>query len=487
MASSGASALIGTIEPARIVAFDLRSAGGGGVGSSVSDIANDLLGGGSPAPAPDGATSYTYTIQFNPSEMSIDAQRMIKSVVDAQSGKNAPDTVATSATNSNVTNPPTIMLTTRLVFDEVNLSDAFFQENVTSPASASFAKAVASQVSAQVSGQEWTVQPIVEGFIGALRNDKTRLIRFEWAEFYFTGFLHYIGAEYVMFSRSGNPIRAFVNLRLKCDLRTDMNGWLSDYKDMFGNSPIGATLSSEYNIEKALLLVDSDPEDSGQSDDDSSGSGSWLDSISSALGFGGLGGGSGSGSPTSVEVQFNPSTLRIDSNAETETAKYMLSHMEGLPNIVNREASIIMNVDLIFDAVNNSDAFHADSLSLSPTSIASSAVSAATGTSGQKYSVLTQTNGMVALLIANDSTITFKWGKMTFTGIVTEVQARYIMFSPSGQPIRSKVSIRVNQAIRNDSGYKYWDNAYESFFGNENALAAHARDALQTQQSIFNL
>jgi hypothetical protein len=230
---SGLASAVGMIEVAKIIAFDRRDSKEDKPLFSPSAIASDMLSGRPPAPTPTDAKRREYTIQFNPSELSIDASREIKDVTDTQAGPGAPITEGTQTTSKNSYDPPTITLSTRLVFDEVNLSDAFAQENITSPASASAVKSVVSNVMA-ASGKEWTVQPIVEGFIGALRNDKTRLIRFEWAEFCFTGWLSHLSCEYVMFSPSGKPIRAFVNLRLKCDLDSDRTGWLADYKNMFG-------------------------------------------------------------------------------------------------------------------------------------------------------------------------------------------------------------------------------------------------------------
>jgi hypothetical protein len=188
-----------------------------------------------------------------------------------------------------------------------------------------------------------------------------------------------------------------------------------------------------------------------------------------------------------VEVQFNPSTLKIDSNTENMPVKYMQENMEKIPNTITRNSSIRLSVELIFDAVQNSDAFHADRLRVSASDVVSHAGAFLKKATGDEYSVLKKTNGIIAFIFGGDSPVTFKWGKITFRGLVSEVQARYVMFSPKGYPIRSHVALHMEQAIDNISECKYWDNAYERFFANDSALAAHARDSLQTQQSIFNL
>jgi hypothetical protein len=186
-------------------------------------------------------------------------------------------------------------------------------------------------------------------------------------------------------------------------------------------------------------------------------------------------------------VQFNPNSLRFESNAEAYQTKGMMANLSELPNQVDRRASIVMNVELIFDAVQNADAFHRDSLRLSSQDLVSQAASAMKG-AGQKdseYSVLQQTNVMIALLITCPLVI-FNWGKQSFSGLLTEVQAKYVMFSPVGHPIRSRVMVRIQQFIEAEKSMKNWDNAYQKLFADEKVRASHEKSVLQ-QQSFLNL
>jgi hypothetical protein len=69
--------------------------------------------------------------------------------------------------------------------------------------------------------------------------------------------------------------------------------------------------------------------------------------------------------------------------------------------------------------------------------------------------------------------------------MLTELQVKYLMFSPAGHPIRSKVSIRLQQLIEGNKEMKYWDNAYDNLFTNDIVRASHEKSALQ-QQSFVN-
>jgi hypothetical protein len=74
----------------------------------------------------------------------------------------------------------------------------------------------------------------VEGFIAALRNPYTRVIKFQWGKFVFEGILNNISAEYTMFSNSGRPVRA--KLRVK----------LTDLKNKSANNKWGEYLNTAF-------------------------------------------------------------------------------------------------------------------------------------------------------------------------------------------------------------------------------------------------
>ncbi|MDR1952987.1 MAG: hypothetical protein LBQ21_00675 [Clostridiales Family XIII bacterium] len=183
---------------------------------------------------------HSYKVQFNPSELTIDASLPVKLSATAQAQ-------AAEHPELNMSIPidvgtPRIVFTTRLVFDEVNTADAFASGKVAAAASVSGAArgiGVAAKKAGLTGGadSDWSVQPIVEGFIGALRNVNTRSINFAWGEFSLTGILEHVNAEYVMFSPSGNPIRAFVTLRLVDDWAVDTPAWISGMQASLNTNP----------------------------------------------------------------------------------------------------------------------------------------------------------------------------------------------------------------------------------------------------------
>jgi hypothetical protein len=175
-----------------------------------------------------------------------------------------------------------------------------------------------------------------------------------------------------------------------------------------------------------------------------------------------------------MEVQFNPSTVSLDAYADATPFKGLMSGLDT--NVINqqiRAASIVMSCDLIFDAVQNADAFRQDSLTLSASNLVSTGAGLASkimSGDDDKYSVLKPTQGLLSLLLNQSGThIIFHYGEFAFAGILKGVQVNYSMFSPVGCPIRSKVSLRIEQVIEDVNMLKVWDGKYDAVFGDSPA------------------
>lgn len=176
-----------------------------------------------------GASSKTLKVQFNPKELQLYASSQSSFMADSQEeGKQQQQ-------HGEISTKATINLTIPLIFDDVNIFDAFMLEKYTMGASASTITNAATMV-ASMAGKKWTVQPQVEGLLSALREPKTRKITFQWADFSFTGTLTAVNAQYTMFSVSGRPIRAEVSLRLQQEQDADVTDpWLKEYDKAFGS------------------------------------------------------------------------------------------------------------------------------------------------------------------------------------------------------------------------------------------------------------
>jgi hypothetical protein len=171
-----------------------------------------------------------------------------------------------------------------------------------------------------------------------------------------------------------------------------------------------------------------------------------------------------------MEVQFNPSAISLDAYSEATQFKGLTTSLDG--NVINqqkRAASIVLNTELIFDAVQNSDAFRQDALTLSASNLVSTGAGLASkllSGDDDKYSVLKQSQGLLSLLTRNSVTrIIFHYGEFAFAGVLKGVQVNYSMFSPTGCPIRSKIGIRIEQVIDDANQLQIWDKKYDAVFG----------------------
>lgn len=132
--------------------------------------------------------------------------------------------------------PARTTLSVDLIFDQTNIFDAFNFENVITIAGM---KDFAKQASTSQMGDEYTVRPIVEAFIGAMASNETRYVIFVWNKMAFNGELTGVQAEYTMFNRKSEPIRARVGLQIfqenrenKVVERTSAY-WKKAYNDLF--------------------------------------------------------------------------------------------------------------------------------------------------------------------------------------------------------------------------------------------------------------
>lgn len=167
----------------------------------------------------------TFFVQFNPASLQLDSSNAFSQKRDLSGTNDDQNTV-----NDTVT-VPTVDLTVTLKFDKMNIYDAFMFDKVTSGVSSTTVTNIVTLGADLI----FTVQPYVEGFISALRNPYTQSMTFQWADFSFRGRLRQLQAKYTMFSVSGHPIRADVQLRLRQDLRsTEMQKWKAQMETMLG-------------------------------------------------------------------------------------------------------------------------------------------------------------------------------------------------------------------------------------------------------------
>ncbi len=146
------------------------------------------------------------------------------------------------------------------------------------------------------------------------------------------------------------------------------------------------------------------------------------------------------------KVQFNPSTLSLQTQGGRQSTKMTPNSGENGKKVMAYSGAvgpikIKMSVKLLFDAVNNFDSFMNEKLILNPTSLAAQAVNEKRK---KEYTVQPYVEGFMAAL-RNPSTreVSFNWGDFRFNGKLTSIDAKYTMFSVSGQPVRAEISLSM--------------------------------------------
>lgn len=125
-----------------------------------------------------------------------------------------------------------------LIFDKVNVKDAFMSDKWNTSVSSVQTGAV-SAAKSMAGKADYSVQKEVEGFIAALRNANTRRINFYWGDLVYEGVLHRVSSHYTMFNVTGQPVRAEVRLAITCadmDISAaSMGRWKQQYYKAFQN------------------------------------------------------------------------------------------------------------------------------------------------------------------------------------------------------------------------------------------------------------
>jgi hypothetical protein len=137
---------------------------------------------------------------------------------------------------------------------------------------------------------------------------------------------------------------------------------------------------------------------------------------------------------------------------------------------------------LIFDAVNNKDAFTEDKLIAETGQVAKGVVTAVMSATGTTYSVQPQIEGFHAAMRVSESTeITFAWGGMAISGALTRLNSRYTMFSPTGNPIRAEAMITITC---DGDMLEALNEKYQSMFSNTRGIVTQNLSQLMSNSLI---
>lgn len=402
---------------------------------------------------------YTVFFQFNPASLSIDvdsddAEPVVNmgATTNSHAGQgqqNSGDEVTHRLINATVT------VDFKVVFDALKNQRAFLSDAVNpSPTN------VGRQIANLASSKSYTVRPIVEFFLAAIRNIGTRRVDFKWGKMTYTGYLKMADCSYTMFDIKGEPVRAEIDLALSCgdhDICNSEKIWQDRYeKFMSTESALSSFTPSNHQwrsafvgatglgkVEKACIRFHK----------------MFLPKKESATTVGTP----GMNEDVYVKVHYNPASITMKSGAgETETNQS--GSTDSSANDGAQSGAALMktelSMDLIFDDTENTDAFMLDSGMGSPTGMGRSVRHLKEKMKGREYSVAPISELFVAAAMSSYARqVCFFWNEMEFAGELSKVNVEYTMFNNRGNPIRSKVSIRIRQC-----GKTAKDNDFENLW-----------------------
>lgn len=140
-----------------------------------------------------------------------------------------------------------ISISFKAYFDAMEKSEAFISDKYALYAWTNAAKAIHKS-------RENTVRPIVEGFLGAIRNNDYRKVMFQWGKMRHFGYLDKVNCKYTMFSPKGEPIRAEMDFSIMesgSGLGSAIDYWKQKYDDIIKGG--AAKTSNTGNIVGNLL------------------------------------------------------------------------------------------------------------------------------------------------------------------------------------------------------------------------------------------
>ncbi|MBR4529361.1 MAG: hypothetical protein IKO80_03670 [Lachnospiraceae bacterium] len=170
-------------------------------------------------------------VQYNPSSIYMDTSAGLREIDNSN---------ISNIMNNQITQINTEAITTmamQLVFDDMDLMDAFMIDSMglnTGNLVSGAAKLAGTKRT------KFSVRTEVEGLIACLFSPVTRQVIFAWSDMIFRGELFQVNANYTMFNKYGDPIRATVEVSIQQDHL--MEGyekgsyWDSAFDETFGTA-----------------------------------------------------------------------------------------------------------------------------------------------------------------------------------------------------------------------------------------------------------
>ncbi|MBQ7680050.1 MAG: hypothetical protein IJT34_09410, partial [Butyrivibrio sp.] len=185
----------------------------------------------------------TIQVQYNPSSIYLDTSAGMREI-DSSSISNI---MANQVTQINTEAITTLAM--QLVLDDMNIQDAFMLDslNISTGTAASLLMDVA---------RPHSVRMQVEALIACLMTPATQQAIFYWSDMVFRGVMFQVNANYTMFNKKGEPVRAVLDIQMQQDHQMESaekgGYWDKAFNRVFGE-PGNLSLKGKENISPNAL------------------------------------------------------------------------------------------------------------------------------------------------------------------------------------------------------------------------------------------
>lgn len=230
------------------------------MGSKVTDAARKVMKTGKSfgvaemmtAMGPDVAKYVMMQVQYNPSSIYLESSAGNQVRYEGSGMGSMANTQVTQ-----IDQPSTTTMSFQLIFDDVNVADAFSIEGNDTGINTSAVASHAMNAAKQIKDGGYSVQAQVEGLLSLLTLEEAREVLFFWSGMSFQGEITSVNARYTMFNSSGHPIRGVVEMSL-FQSQSAVNGnnyekmWNKAFDEAFGSENLNTKSGGLSTAQKAL-------------------------------------------------------------------------------------------------------------------------------------------------------------------------------------------------------------------------------------------
>lgn len=193
-----------------------------------------------------------------------------------------------------------------------------------------------------------------------------------------------------------------------------------------------------------------------------------------------------------VSVQYNPKSIRFRSyNGRITSGGVATDQGMGSQTQMQMKATTHMSFQLVFTDIALKDAFMWEKFRLSIRDAAAAAAEIVRVTNGGQHTVKREVEGLIGMMCRPETRrVLFAWGDMAYQGEVTNLDAKYTMFNPDGNPIMATVDVTVQQIADASDTRKadedYWNASFDRLFKN-GKTDVQGQTVMQSVSSILNI